>query len=78
MDILTSAEGPYIPAAEAMLFSFLSHNPGPHSVYLLSQEYPGRFRDIALLCDPPALASAISIRMPSYSVWRAPATESMP
>jgi lipopolysaccharide biosynthesis glycosyltransferase len=51
MDILTSAEGRYIQAAEAMLFSFLSHNPGPHTIYLLSQEAPSRFRDIARLCD---------------------------
>ncbi len=51
MEILTSAEGAYIPAAEAMLFSFLSHNPGPHSVYLLSQEDPGRFHDIGRLCE---------------------------
>src|SRR5688572_20333822 len=51
MEILTSAEGPYIQAAEAMLFSFLSHNPGPHSVYLLSQEDPGRLHDIGRLCE---------------------------
>jgi lipopolysaccharide biosynthesis glycosyltransferase len=51
MDILTSAEGPYIPAAEAMLFSFLSQNPGRHSIYMLSQEAPALFRDIGQLCN---------------------------
>jgi lipopolysaccharide biosynthesis glycosyltransferase len=50
MDIVTSAEGSYIQGAEAMLFSFLSYNPGPHSVYMLSQEDPGRFHDIGRLC----------------------------
>ena len=51
MDILTSSEGRYIQAAEAMLFSFLSNNPGSHTIYLLSQEAPSKFRDLARLSD---------------------------
>src|SRR5688572_14244474 len=50
MDILTSAEGPYIQAAEAMVLSFLTNNPGPHNVYVISREAES-FRDLSLLCD---------------------------
>ena len=51
-----------------MLYSFLSHNPGQHSVYLLSQEDPARFRDIGRLCE--LAGSAFTLLDPRASVRR--------